>query len=208
MLQVWKLTISQSHKLKRKTNTMKLFFIIATLATLLFSVVVHAKDGTTPALRGNKRDDNYFALITSAGTQAEREIPGCVPSALSAGNVVAMVRDDRFCIKLSYDQVSTSRPELFSHTLHGPAATGETGPVIFTMDATSTQMQCFELTADQKRDLDDELWYIHIHSQLCLKDDIRGQILPLISNVGTIVQQLRQNSPPAETASVTEQARI
>jgi hypothetical protein len=158
---------------------MKLFLTIATLVTLLLSAVVHAKEESTPALRGNNRGDNYFALITSAGTQAEREIPGCVSSALSAGNVVATVRDDRFCIKIAYDQVWSKRPELFSHTLHGPAAAGETGPVIFTMDATSTQMQCFKLTADQKKELDDELWYIHIHSELCLNDDIHGRILPV-----------------------------
>jgi hypothetical protein len=187
---------------------MKLSLTIATLATLLLSAVVNAKGETAPALRGNNRADNYFALITSAsGTQAEQETPGCVPSALIAGNVVAMVRDDRFCIKLSYDQVLSSRPELFSHTLHGPAAAGETGPLIYTLDATSTdKMQCFELTADQKKDLDDELWYINIHSEMCLNDDIRRQILPLVSNVGTIVQQLRQQRLPAETA-VTEQAR-
>jgi hypothetical protein len=65
------------------------------------------------------------------------------------------VQDDNFCIKLSYDGLSG--PELSPHA-HGPAAIGETGPVIFTMALT--------LTKDQMKDLDDELWYFNIYSDV------------------------------------------
>jgi hypothetical protein len=94
---------------------MKLSLTIATLSTLLLSAVVHA------SLRGNNKAENYFALI-GAGAQVDEEITGCMASAL--GHVIAMVRDDRFCIKLSCDGLSS--PELFSHAVHGPAAFGET----------------------------------------------------------------------------------
>jgi hypothetical protein len=169
---------------------MKLSLTITTFAILLLSAVVQAEKKTTPALRRGlkNRADNYFALISSA----DQEVPACMSSALSSGNVVATVRDDLFCIKLSYDGLSS--PELFSH-VHGPAAVGETGPVIFTIQTSNGKTQCFELTKDQKEDLDDELWYFNIHSEKCPGSPIRGQILPLVSNVGTIVQQLRQKQP-------------
>jgi hypothetical protein len=60
------------------------------------------------------------------------------------------------------------------------------------MDTSTVKTQCFELTKDRKKDLDDELWYFDIHCEKCPNDAIRGQILPLTSNVGTLVKQLRQ----------------
>jgi hypothetical protein len=183
---------------------MKLSLTIATLSTLLLSAVVEAKKETTSLHRGLKGgsngSDNYFALIGAAAQ--DEEIPGCMASA--RGTAITMVRDDRFCIKISYDSLSS--PELISHAVHGPAAVGETGPVIFTIDSTSTEnMQCFELNAGQMKDLDDELWYFSIHSEMCPNSAIRGQILPLVSNVSIIAKQLRQR-PPA-VAAVAEQAR-
>jgi hypothetical protein len=183
---------------------MKLSLTIATLSTLLLSAVVEAKKETTSLHRGLKGgsngSDNYFALIGAAAQ--DEEIPGCMASAL--GHAIAMVRDDRFCIKLSYDSLRSQ--DLFSHAVHGPAALGETGPVILAIDNTSTEKtQCFELTAGQMKDLEDELWYFNIQSDKCPNDAIRGQILPLARNVGTIVKQLRQK-PLAE--AVIEQARI
>jgi hypothetical protein len=53
--------------------------------------------------------------------------------------------DHYFCIKLSYDGLSG--PERSSH-VHGPAAVGEIGPVIFTMATKTQKKQCFELTSD------------------------------------------------------------
>jgi hypothetical protein len=176
---------------------MKLSLIIVTLSSLLLSAVVHANKETSSLRRGlnsgNKNGANdYFALISNT----DQEVPACMSSAL--GNVIAMVRDDLFCIRLSFDD-GLSGPELFSH-VHGPAAVGESGPVIFTIDTTSTKTQCFELTKDQKKDLDDELWYFNIQSEECPNGAIRSQILPLESNVGTIVKNLRQN-PSAEAVS-------
>jgi hypothetical protein len=167
---------------------MKLSLTIATIATLLLSAIVQAKKKTTSRSRGLKgianEADNYFALIDAA-----QEAPGCMSSALS--NVVATVRDDIFCIKLSYNGLSG--PELFSH-VHGPAAVGETGPVIFAINTSTEKMQCFELTKDQMKDLDDELWYFNMHSEMCPNNAIRGQLLPLLSNVPYIVKQLRQRA--------------
>jgi hypothetical protein len=149
---------------------MKLSLIIATLATLLLSASVQAKRDKS-ARRGLKGGgpDTYFAVISAA-----QEVPGCMSSAL--GNAVATVEDDKFCIALSYDGLSG--PELFSH-IHGPAAIGETGPVIFTMALSTQKTQCFELTKDNKKNLEDELYYFNIHSDLCPGGEIRGQIIPL-----------------------------
>jgi hypothetical protein len=176
---------------------MKLFLNIAALATLLLSAFVQAEK-KTPALRGRGRGnngaDNYFALISAA-----QEDTGCI-STPHFGNVVATVRDDIFCIKFSFIGGS-SGPGLFSH-VHGPATFGENGPVIFAMHTSTEKTQCFELTDDQMKDLDDELWYFDIHSEMCPKAAIRGQILPLLNNVDHIVKQLRQ------TAEVVTEARI
>jgi hypothetical protein len=173
---------SQSHS---HTNTMKLSLIVTTLSSLLLSAVVHAERYIS-SLRGGLKGGNYFALI---GTVPDEEISRCMASAL--GKVVAMVRNDRFCIKLSSSD-DLGNQELFSHAVHGPAAVGESGPVIFTINTSTDKTQCFDLTKDQMRDLDDELWYFNIHSEKRPHSAVRGQILPLASNVGTIVQHLRK----------------
>lgn len=133
---------------------MKLSLTIAAVATLFLSTFVQAKKKTTGLRCGLKAGrtngaDNYFALITAA-----QENPGRMSSAV--GNVIATVRDDTFCIKFSSDNLSSL--ELFSH-VHGPAAVRETGPVIFTVNTNTDKMQCFELTKDQIKDLNDELCF-------------------------------------------------
>ena len=116
------------------------------------------------------KTETYFSVISAA-----QGVPGCTSSAL--GNAIATVQDGNLCVKLSYDGLSG--PELFSH-VHGPAAIGETGPVIFTLDAPTQKMQCFDLTSEEDYDdLDDGLWYFNIHSEKCPSGEIRGQILPL-----------------------------
>ena len=112
------------------------------------------------------------------------------------------MRDDIFCVKFSYAGLSSGGPDIISH-IHGPAADGETGPVIFTMDTSTEKMQCFELTKNQMKDLDDELWYITIHSsEMWPNGLIRGQILPLLSNVDHIVKHLRQRSEAVAEARI------
>jgi hypothetical protein len=183
---------------------------IATLATTLLSAFLVQAKNQTPALRrglkgaNNNGADNYFALVSAAQQEQEQEQDaGCIFSAL-LGNAVATVRDNLFCIKFSYAGLSSGGLDLFSH-IHGPAAAGETGPIMFFMDTSSDKTQCFELTKQQmKEDLDDGLWYFDIHSEMCPNGAIRGQILPLLSNVDHIVKQLRQ--VPAE--AVTEARTI
>mgnify|MGYP002811481560 CR=1 FL=1 len=133
-------------------NTMKLSLTIATIATFLLLLVpafVQAKKKATALRRGLKGGtngfDNYVAIITVA-----LGATGCLPSVI--GSVIATVRDDTFCIKLSCDGVSGQ--EVFSH-VHGPAALGETGRIFFTTAISTDKTQCFELTKDQKKDLDD-----------------------------------------------------
>jgi hypothetical protein len=176
---------------------MKLFLTITALTTLLLSTSVQATDKTS--VRGlkmsrkggmnkmnrkggmkmngggkrggvmNRMSETYYSIINAA-----QEVPGCTSSAL--GNAIATVEGDQFCIKLSYDGLSG--PELFSH-VHGPAAIGETAPVIFTMALTTQKTQCFTLTKDNKEAIDNELYYFNIHSDKCPGGEIRGQILAL-----------------------------
>jgi hypothetical protein len=174
---------------------MKLSPTIAIHSSLLLAAVVHAEKETTSLRRGLKSEnngaDNYFALTSSA----DHDLPACLSSALGSSNVVATVRDNLFCIKLSYDGLS-DREQLISQ-VHGPAAVGETGPVIFTIHTSTEKTQCFDLTKDQKKDLDDELWYFNIHSKMCPNDALGAQLLPLARNAGTVVKQLRQKQASA-----------
>ncbi len=106
---------------------------IATLATFLLSASVQAKNmkSSRRGGKGGGPDYTYFALISAA-----QEVPGCMSSAL--GNAIVTVQDDEFCIKLSYDGLSG--PELYSH-VHRPAAVGETGPGIFTLNTITQKTQ-------------------------------------------------------------------
>jgi hypothetical protein len=175
---------------------MKRSLTIVAIAILLLSAVVQAKKKATALRRGLKGGtnggENYFALIAAA-----QEATGCMSSDL--GNVIATVRDDIFCIKLSYDGLSS--PDLFSH-VHGPAAVGDTGPVIFTINTSTEKMQCFELNKDQMQALEHELWYVNIHSEMCPNGTIRGQLLPLLSNVHYIANQLRQTAKAVTEAHI------
>jgi hypothetical protein len=151
---------------------MKLFLTMATLATLLLSASVQAKKMKSIRSGGKGGGpDTYIALLSAA-----QALPGCTSSAL--GNAIVTVQDDEFCIKLSYSGLSAS--ETKAH-VHGPAAVGDSGPLIFALDTPSTQkMQCFDLTSEEDYDdLDDGLWYFNVHSAECPDGEIRGQILPL-----------------------------
>jgi hypothetical protein len=153
-------------------------FSLTTLSALLVS-------GSIQVTAAHGGPEIYTAFISAA-----QEVPACMSSALGYG--IATVEDHEFCIKLSYDGLSGL--ELFSH-VHGPAAVGETGPVIFTLDTSTEKKQCFMLTSDQMKDLDDELWYFNIHSDKCPGGEIRGQILPAPAPPAGLSQALGSNEP-------------
>jgi hypothetical protein len=172
---------------------MKLFLTITALATLFSSVQAadtkplrglkmgSRKGGMNKGRKGGMKmngggknaemmgrmSDTYYSVLSAA-----QEVPGCTSSAL--GNAIATVEGDQFCIRLSYDGLSG--PELFSH-VHGPAAIGETGPVIFTLAMSTQKIECFTLTEDNMNAIENELYYFNVHSEMCPGGEIRGQIL-------------------------------
>lgn len=62
--------------------------------------------------------------------------------------------------------------------VHGPAAPGENGPVIFDLPLGPVKFGTFgPLTAQQQADLDAGMWYVAIHTTAYPGGEIRGQIL-------------------------------
>jgi hypothetical protein len=66
-------------------------------------------------------------------------------------------------------------PEVSAH-IHGPAAPGTTGPVVFSLPPGSPKSGTLTLTSAQRAQLRAGLWYVDVHTTAFPDGEIRGQI--------------------------------
>jgi CHRD domain len=108
-----------------------------------------------------------------------QENPTCIATA-ATGNAIATYdrSTNSFCYSLSYVGLSVL-PEKFSH-IHGPAAIGANGSIIFTLPTASNKNGCVTMTEEQEGWLLDNLLYFNVHSTvLCPMGELRGQIIKI-----------------------------
>lgn len=100
--------------------------------------------------------------------------------------------------KLTFNITFTglSSPELKAH-IHGPAPQGSPADPLFTLPPGSPKIGSVTLTAAQQQDLQDELYYVNIHSDDCLGGEIRGQIFQ--ASVGGVAELPEVAEAPLET---------
>jgi hypothetical protein len=64
-----------------------------------------------------------------------------------------------------------------SSRIEGPGAIGKQGDSLYALPHGKNKKRCFDLTPEHKEWLLDGLMYINIRTVLCLKGEIRGQLL-------------------------------
>jgi hypothetical protein len=148
----------------------------ASILPPFFVLAFSAMGATAREMKGDrnmnsrKGSDVYISLLNSGQGVGDE----CASAAI--GNALVTVdRGGMMCFSLSYQGLIGN--ELFTH-IHGPAMVGEAADAIFV--ATSIEAfksECFQLSRDQEKDLEDGLWYFNIHSDACPGGEIRGQIL-------------------------------
>ncbi|MBM4255668.1 MAG: CHRD domain-containing protein [Deltaproteobacteria bacterium] len=104
-----------------------------------------------------------------------------VPAGSSNGMGVAYLNidgQDRLCVALT---VQDLEGQIVAAHIHGPAAPGVNGPVIFDLKPNGSPINiCVgPPTADQLRELRRGLWYLNVHTSEAAAGEIRGQIMPV-----------------------------
>jgi Ca2+-binding RTX toxin-like protein len=115
----------------------------------------------------------------TASPSGDQEVPPVNSSAEARGSVVLSGDGSRITVRLEFSGLGSANT--LSH-IHGPAAVGSNGPVIFDLGSSGGTAGVlgpleFAINAEQRAQLLDGLWYFNVHSSNHPTGEIRGQIL-------------------------------
>jgi Ca2+-binding RTX toxin-like protein len=140
-----------------------------------FGEIVHSgfEFAPTMVLAALGGEGGHTAALTGS-----QEVPPVASLATARGSVVLSADESHITVRLSFSGLSSANT--MSH-IHGPAAVGVNGPVLFDLggsNATSGQLgpQQFLVTPQQVADLKQGLWYFNVHSANHPAGEVRGQI--------------------------------
>ncbi len=115
----------------------------------------------------------------TASPSGAQEVPPVNTSAEARGSVVLSRDGSRITVRLAFSGLSSANT--MSH-IHGPAAAGSNGPVIFNLGNSGSTSGAFgpiefAINEQQRAQLLEGLWYFNVHSSNHPTGEIRGQIL-------------------------------
>lgn len=114
------------------------------------------------------------AILFSANLSGSQEVPSNLSPATGFGSV--LLSDDQTSITVSLNFSGLLAAQTAAH-IHGPAAPGVNGPIVFPLPLGQVSNAVFAITPAQAASLMNELFYFNVHSQLFRGGEIRGQIL-------------------------------
>jgi CHRD domain/FG-GAP-like repeat len=120
--------------------------------------------------------------MTTTTLVGSQEVPPTGSSATGTGTVMLSADHTMITVDLSWSGLSSNASA--AH-IHGPAAAGVSGPIIFPFTGVSAATsgaiatQTFAVTPTQVAQLRAGLFYFNVHSQTFGGGEIRGQILPV-----------------------------
>ena len=112
------------------------------------------------------------STLFTANLNGTQETPS--NSSTATGTATLLLSPDETTARVSLNFSGLSSPQMAAH-IHGPAAVGVPGPILFPLP--NGQVNDFEiaLSAGQATDLKNGLWYINVHSNNFPNGEIRGQ---------------------------------
>lgn len=116
----------------------------------------------------------HAAILFSANLSGSQEVPPNLSPATGFGSV--LLSDDQTSITVSLNFSGLLAAQTAAH-IHGPAAPGVNGPVVFPLPLGQVSNAVFAITPAQAATLMNELFYFNVHSQQFPGGEIRGQIL-------------------------------
>jgi hypothetical protein len=152
---------------------------VAALKAGLQYVNVHSTTFPGGEVRGQLIQSGARFFTTSLS--GDQENPPVVTAATGVGQVVLNGAEDQILASVSYNDLSSN--QTLTH-IHGPAAVGTNGPVIFDLDPAPPQGGTtgsflglgFATTPARIADLRAELQYFNVHSMNNGGGEIRGQL--------------------------------
>lgn len=115
----------------------------------------------------------HAAILFSADLNGIQEVPSNASPGTGFGSV--LLSDDQTSITVSLSFSGLLAAQTAAH-IHGPAAPGVNGPVVFPLPLGQVSNAVFSVTPAQVAILMNELFYFNVHSQQFPGGEIRGQI--------------------------------
>ncbi len=114
------------------------------------------------------------SLLFTATLTGAQETPAT--GSIATGTATLLLSPDETTARVSLNFSGLSSPQTAAH-IHGPAAIGVPGPILFPLP--TGQVSDFEisLSAGQATDLKSGLWYVNVHTNNFMNGEIRGQLL-------------------------------
>jgi uncharacterized repeat protein (TIGR01451 family) len=111
-------------------------------------------------------------LLFVANLNGSQEVPPT--NSTATGTATLLLSPDENTARVSLNFTGLSSSQTAAH-IHGPAAPGVSGPVLFPLP--NGQVSDFEITLapGQSQDLKNGLWYVNVHSNNFPNGEIRGQ---------------------------------
>lgn len=113
------------------------------------------------------------AILFSANLSGSQEVPAVSSPGTGFGSV--LLSDDQSNISVSLNFSGLLAAQTAAH-IHGPAAPGVNGPIVFPLPLGQITNAVFAVTPAQVNTLINGLFYFNVHSQPFPAGEIRGQI--------------------------------
>jgi aldose sugar dehydrogenase len=118
------------------------------------------------------------SLLFVASLNGAQETPA--NNSTATGSATLLLSPDEKTARVSLNFTGLSSAQTAAH-IHGPAAPGVSGPVIFPLPNGTVNDFEIDLLPSQVTDLKNGLWYVNVHSNNFMNGEIRGQLLSLPS---------------------------
>jgi len=112
------------------------------------------------------------SLLFVANLNGAQEVPPTISNA--SGTATLLLSPDEKTARVSLNFAGLSSPQTAAH-IHGPAAPGVSGPVLFPLPNGLVSDFEIALLSGQVQDLKNGLWYVNVHSNNFPNGEIRGQ---------------------------------
>lgn len=145
------------------------------------------------------------ATYFTANLNSAQEVPPNSSTATGFGRVTLNDAETQITVSVYYGNPNVLTGWVTAGHIHGPAAIGSNGPVIFDLSPTtgvtsgSVVNLSFTVTPAQVADLKAGLWYFNIHTSTNPGGEIRGQILLNAPHVAYL--DGNQENPPVTTSA-------
>lgn len=140
-----------------------------------YTLAIRALPAFVVALGLASQANAQITHLEALSIDGAQETPPVPTGATGRADCTVNVASHTLRYNISFSGLSSG--EILAH-IHGPAAVGAPGPIMFSLPLGSPISGSFATTAGQEGDLNGSLTYVNIHTQNFGGGEIRGQLTP------------------------------